>query len=515
MKRILITIFFYCLGCAHKTAPNTVLAGGDIEPRKDKNNITPYNFYDYGSAALPHAAPKFKKKSKRPPIKEDEGCVKLISTLSTSYAELISNADSSLWNVPPEDAHGFRQVSRLTSAACNSRTEKSQATKLLSKYALQMQQRVGIIVSKTDQPSATAALTGLNMSVENDSLKNNIIVKWLQTDTKAEFDKALSELILKYRVSSVVTGLSNFQREQAKSWSQRVFVPFLVLGPTQEPTRGLYSISPSEATMGIAIANLLERMQYKRIAILKPTRNQNSPINNRLIQLSTSKNISIVHNETYNDYDFESIQASVNRIFEIDPVARQEEFQVLFEKEKERSESLGVSLDTRFLRLPPKVEVDAVVILDHFKNVRHIAKLFSHIGVKHMPMVGHYEWRGKELLSPPEPLLNGGLFVDFVGPLAELPKPLYDYATPQGEFIAPDKAADFDFMLIGYKTGEVLKQIKPSKKVNRLKYRVLLDRVQNKKSPSLQKGRIFATTHEINWPAFSFRIENGRLVPYK
>ncbi len=124
------------------------------------------------------------------------------------------------------------------------------------------------------------------------------------------------------------------------------------------------------------------------------------------------------------------------------------------------------------------------------------------------PILGAQSWRSPALLDPPEPMLTGSLFVDFMGSYEALPEGLR--VPGDGFFAEPSQAAEADFSAIGFRAGRIAQAALDSGETRR-QLPDTLGALTNVDPALFGPGNAFAEGHEARWPIFLFSIGTEKL----
>jgi len=160
------------------------------------------------------------------------------------------------------------------------------------------------------------------------------------------------------------------------------------------------------------------------------------------------------------------------------------------------------------VELAPLIDFDSILIADDFRAVRQFTKLFQFYELRGLLLMGNQSWRSPALLDPPEKMLQGSIFADFIPSFETIPQTLYTPLTEADIFSDPDKAAEFDYKIIGRElsnatSGFVVQHFKNRK---------------NQMENLLKKAELWTTksvnhSPNIHFPAYVFKIaQDGWVV---
>jgi hypothetical protein len=210
-----------------------------------------------------------------------------------------------------------------------------------------------------------------------------------------------------------------------------------------------------------------------------------------------------MHNVIYDSRRIDLMEMAARKLFKLEPNDRLEDLKKLYETAKQQAKKSGENFNPKMVALQPVVDQDAVLILDQFKIVRHMAKIFSFLGVHKIPMFGHYEWRSIGLVEPFDPFFAGSYFVDLIGAYEAIPVALQVKSlTSNSNFIPPDRIEEVDFSMIGYRAAETPVNLAMLKQVPRRKLDSQIPR-EDQNSP---QNSAFDESNVIRWPTFLFEV---------
>lgn len=328
-------------------------------------------------------------------------------------------------------------------------------------------------------------------------------------------EKQLADLVFKENVGLVVGGLTTGEAVSLTNWGTKLRMTMLVLNqPVDEQVRNhIYYIFPNEKFLAQTLALQAKASGYKKIAVVRPM--QASPQHfSQLFEAALKKlEIEVPHSYVFNPSDYSSLEAAAKKIFKIDPVERGEELAQLVRHAKERAKAAGLPFNPSLVALDPIVEVDAIFLADNFRTARHFAKLVKYLGVEKMALLGVPSFRAKGLVSPKEPLLEGTVFVDYIGDYRSLPSAVVIPTLGNGYFVDPDFANKADYQVIGFHAGQTAERVMRAGFIKRhLLYKELMT-LSNSQSRFFLAGRTFDADHRASWPAFLFRVNGEGIQP--
>ena len=369
--------------------------------------------------------------------------------------------------------------------------------------------RIGIIIDKGyDKEKSQNILNGLKQSALKIKLKFKgrfFIVK--STKDASSIKKNINKLKNINKVSVVLSWGDKDYLDEISKQLQSYKLPTFFISKDRFSNKNIYTISPNSMNYGQVLSKALVRRNIKRIAILTPDRYKNSLFLNTVKKQFEKEKITIVYDVPYISNNYYSMSKACEEIFVIDNYKRRVELSKIFTHEKMKAKSQGFSLNKELVFLPAQINFDAIFIPDDFRMARHFVKLFEFYKAKGIQLIGTHEWRSESLLANSEPLLEGAIFVDFIGdynstPLAEgtAVKPKY--------FISSKDSIGLDYSLMGFYAG-LLSQIAGNIPTRAKSINNILKNL-NLNDQFLGKRKAF-TRNSFNWPTFLFQIKSNHL----
>ncbi|MCX6127239.1 MAG: hypothetical protein NTV34_21160, partial [Proteobacteria bacterium] len=182
---------------------------------------------------------------------------------------------------------------------------------------------------------------------------------------------------------------------------------------------------------------------------------------------------------------------------------RMNELKGLYSVAKEHALKSNLAFNPKMIALQPVIGQDAILILDQFRNVRHMAKVFSFLGVRRIPMFGHYEWRSIGLIEPFDPMFTGSYFVDVTGSYNSLPVGIrVPTLTSSPNLIPPNKVEEVDLSALGYTA------VAPALMLTKLAEspRRKLDAIIPRSDKTTTKAFSFDSENVLEWPTYLFEV---------
>ena len=333
---------------------------------------------------------------------------------------------------------------------------------------------------------------------------------WYDTAGKLGIQQSqLAQLVFKHQVSIVIGGITQGEAHALSQWGHALRLPTIVLNRRQKAplSRYVFRVGPNAAELASALARHAEAQGYKRIAVMIP---QNSKDGN--FADAFQGKFETLGPYIYNPYDFSSIEQQFRTMFRINDESRAEEKMALLESLKEQAKTEGVAFDSRSLMLPPEVDFDALLIVDHFKNVKHLAKSLSYFGVKRLPLLGIPKWRAPEIIEKTEDNLRGAVFVDFVGSYNQLPYGIQADLVYNENFAEGSEASAIDIQIVlSHAMDAAVQALKVAPRQPRHALVKGLETAAPRDPSFFGQARIFRPNHENYWPQFLYSVGNGNL----
>ncbi len=321
----------------------------------------------------------------------------------------------------------------------------------------------------------------------------------------------LAQLVFTQHVSVVIGGLTQAEAPVLSQWASRLRIPTIILNRKLAPPRNRYvfRVGPDQKEMANSLLAHIESKGFKRVALMMPQSSRDGTLADAL---HASSKVEIVGPLVYNPNDFGSIDLVFKRLFHLNDDARKQEMLDLITELKDKAKSEGVAFDPRGLMLPPQVDVDALVILDHFKNVRHLAKSLHYYGVQGLPLLGIPKWRAPEIVDQEETNLKNAVFVDYVGSYQQLPYGISANTIVNELFVEGKSASRVDLELaVTHAVAAALPAVKGTRVPRYTLFKRMEQAIPDEKN-FFGTQPFFKADHEGNWPTFMFAIQNGKLA---
>jgi hypothetical protein len=433
-------------------------------------------------------------------------CPWLTDTLAPNYRDLIKRHPARASLVQRE---AVRNLLRLKRSQCGTPQGESLAAEIYRLAVEAHSGKVGLIfpLSGKSGERGRAHLKGIEAALGN--IGTRLIVKDSGSSPFGA-ERALAELVFRENVALVVAAGTRGDLDRVIPWADGLLVPMLVLSSEAQvgASRFAFRVFPSEQRLGAALATAAAQRGWKRIAALRPTDGRGDRLLRSFLAGAKERGLEVKVTQPYQPNESGSLDSAVRQIFRIDPRERAQELGQLQREAEKKAKDRGLAFDPRTVILKPIVEVDAILLPDHFRTLRHLTKILAYHGAGRVPLLGPQSWRTSALVDPPEPQLTGSLFVDFMGSYDALPEPLR--VPGDGFFAEPSKAAEADFTSIGLRAGRLTEAAMASGE-NRRNLPYVLQSLANVDSGLFGPGPAFDSTHESRWPLFVFTIKGEKL----
>ncbi len=385
--------------------------------------------------------------------------------------------------------------------------------------------KIGVILPFVEpyRVMTTSIISGLRIALQERGVNpdTTLVIR----DSRASGPIALqmlAELVLQGDVGFVVGGVHIEDARVLAEWSDKIFLPTLLLTRDEQiaaGTKNAFRVYPSQRDLAKTLAQGVIYRGWKRIAIMRPQNHKaDELISIFQKELETSGGV-VVRSIVYDSQNYNSMEGVTRQLFQIDMSERHDNYAAKFDKMKLKAKKEGDAFNPKGVYLDPIVDMDAVLIPDDFRTVRHFAKIFKYHGVQKVGMIGNHEWRSQGLLKPQEPFLNGAIFADFIGSYREIPRAIPATETDSPYFTVPDQVVDVDFKLIGYRAGTIaLEAIQVTPQGERQKRRVIPQRLvslQGDQNNFFGYGPVFDAERRAKWPTFLFTVSGETIAPQK
>jgi len=319
--------------------------------------------------------------------------------------------------------------------------------------------------------------------------------------------KGLADLVFVERVGVMIGGLTKFENVTIDRYVKALMTVFLGLGDfTPEPNHWYFRVNPSPALLSEKLIDHMFNQRVNKFAIIGPIGAKETM--SELSTLAQQRGLNPVRLSHYDSSNFSSLDAAVKNLFGIDLVKRADEYKNLLDLKRSEALSAELPFKESDVSLPPIKDFEGLVILDDFRSVRHILKLFKFQGVSGIKLFGNHLWRSPSLVSPWDQLLGRSTFVDFVGKYTDLPFPV-ENSKDSPFFVPASNVSAIDLKLVGYRASGIATA---SFDFSDQRHRVWPNEYLTKLISHLgfEDGVAFDKQQRAIWPVFSFfTSQNG------
>ena len=431
----------------------------------------------------------------------EQTCSKLFQKFTLPLQDLWKRRGPDL---RPENTDGYALIEEITSEQCKDAETRKAPIELLARILNSHSGKIGVILPITGNTYSKHMIAAFEAYVRSSNLDPKKILVVIDSQSKDErVYQALASLIFEHKVTAIVGGTEASEATILRAWAAKVMVPTFLMSepPATAPIPLVYYAHPTEKSLAKAAADANVRFGHKRVSILSPSDQHSDQFIVAFEEAAKINGITITDKVPYDSRRFDSMESAARKIFHLDASERRDELKKLYESAKKQAAKSGERFNPKMVALQPDIQQDAVLIPDNFKMVRHFAKIFGYLGVRRMPLFGHYEWRSQGLISPWDSFMNGSYFVDFQGAYTSLPDPI-KISTPDSPYLAAaDKIEQADFSLIAWRAIEWPLKLSQKKSDMRRKMDKLIP-----KKPENRTDVSFDANNTINWAPSVFTV---------
>lgn len=452
-----------------------------------------------------------KQKSEAPPsspgkLSPEDGCQKLYQKYVLPLQELWKKRAG---EIKPENTDGYSMIEDLTPEHCRDAETRTDLIALLSRILNQHSGKIAIILPLSKYSylrTVTAAFEAHALALGKDPKKIFIVY---DTQEKSEkLQKALTSAVFEHKVSAIIGGSEPGEADVIAGWAGKLMLPTFILSEPRPSAANsfVFFAHPTQKSLAKAAVDANIRFGHKKISILSPSDQHSAKFITAYTEAAKSAGISVIHQVSYDSKRFETMEAAAKKIFRLDGSDRQDELKKLYETAKQHAKETGTKFNPKMIALQPDIQQDAVLIPDSFRLVRHFAKIFVFLGVRKIPMFGHFEWRSIGLVNPWDSFLNAAYFVDFQSLYSDMPESIRIHGPDYPFFASNDKIEIADFSMLGWRAISVPLMLAQNRNEPRRK----LDKLVPRKSSASQED-VFDQENTLVWNGYLFRLSgNGR-----
>lgn len=464
-------------------------------------------------------------------------CIDFLKTKRPYYEKLFSFMKKTQ-KINEEDS--FNKLQHISSSSCALNSIQSHVKDLLSRHS----GKIGILLPL----SGPHRHTGLNFEAAIRTFYRKDPLRFKKTvviaDTKGlprSFHQALAQMIFKEKVSLIIGGATSQEARLMQFWSHHLETTALLLHEKEAPsaTRPYsFYVSPDQDQMSLTLTSYMRSQNYKRIAIFHPEKRQRRFVA-QTKKHAKDRGIHVAYSYSYQDRNFKSLESSIIELFRLNDPERAEELAELIAAKKE-AEAKDEEIENKKpeedhdqtadiedheyedaelamieqsekpseqVFLPPIVDVDAIILADHIKTLRHFVAILKYYNVPHIPLLGTQQWRTPEIFQPEESYLSGSVFVDYIGSYQDLPYRLKVSATDSEFFTSPGEAQILDLWLMARHSVDIADRILYILPDDRRDIKRLIEKIPARKhDPFFQSKKVFDPNHMSYWPTYLFTI---------
>jgi len=447
-------------------------------------------------------------KPKNPPnsvtaqkMSPEESCNKLYNRFITALQDLWKRRALEL---KAENTDGYAIVEDFTIDHCKESDSRGPMISMLARILNSHSGKIGVILPLSKQPHLRMITDAFDAHARAQGLDPKKTFIYLDTNEKDEkVTQALASLVFEHRVTAIIGGSEPKEAEILRQWAPKIMLPTFILGepPNSPPSNFIYYAHPTQKALAKAAVDANVRFGHKKISILSPSDQHSDRFVTAYTELAKAAGLNILHHISYDHKRFDLMEAAAKKIFRLDGSDRQDELKKLYETAKNHAKETNTKFNPKMVALQADVQQDAVLIPDTFKIVRHFAKIFAFLGVRKLPLFGHFEWRSPGILNPWDAFMANSYFVDFQGPYSAMPDAIKVQTGDSPFFLPNDKVEQADFSMLGWRAsaGPLLLAQKRSDQ------RRKLDR-QIPRKQSQPTDIAFDSNNVIVWPTYIFKI---------
>lgn len=255
---------------------------------------------------------------------------------------------------------------------------------------------VAVLVPESlrSDPRTRAILTGMARGASRGRGERDFITQWLPANPK-DRDRAMARLYFLHPMLLWIGGWNEGDVAEVSKWAHALSQPLFVLRSGAVSSPYVFDVGPNIDSLAATLAQGLAGAGVEGTAILLPRESGARSFADALAHELSILNTRVLRSD-YESDNFEAVDRSVRGL-------------------------LGIQGDQSLRDMRSSLAFQSVVVLDDFRTLRHISKLFRFYGAPRLLWAGNYEWRAPGLVDPPEAVLEGAFFVDWVGRYTDLP----------------------------------------------------------------------------------------------
>jgi hypothetical protein len=214
---------------------------------------------------------------------------------------------------------------------------------------------------------------------------------------------------------------SEWLSELEKIQSQNPHAIVLLNQKLPSQIRGVVSSHPSTRDLGKLLSSALHANGIASVAVMQSQQHLDEAFVQGFSEAYTAWGGKIVGLERYHSGRVTEVVATLKKLLSHSVVFLPETPQISEPAGPLTPESSGTNTQSL-----PGTKLDGLLILDDFRMVRHIVKIYRSLTRDRLIFLGNHLWRSTTLIEPREPYLDGAMFVDFIGRYDEIPIQVQD-----------------------------------------------------------------------------------------
>ena len=437
-------------------------------------------------------------------------CLKAINRITVSLRQLRRYHTES-----PPSSSPLSRMATLRPRSCRAKSI-GRVMDLIHQAANVHRKKVGVIVPLTGpyQDLGKAIIDGIKAAAKRRGLMFHKL--FIVRDSEASPSKALAslgELVYNHQVSMILGGVTEGEARALLPFAQGLLLPTVVMNKNVDLIGDNYygfQVFPADIHMASSLAFAARHRNFRSIAILSPSSGKSDRLVGAFAEKAKSLGIHIEKIVKYTAEDFESMELAVKDISGTSIGDRLEEYTALYKAARDKAQQLGQRFNPKLVVLPPQLRVDAIMIPDNFRMVRHFVKLFKYHGVDELPLIGNHEWRSSGLIVPWDPFLADAMFVDYLGPYDHLPAGVRPPALLSPNFAQSSEAVQIDYRLVGYRAGLISTAVMSNASSKRFMIARQLYALRGDDT-YFSKARVFSKARIGWWPTVVFSLSRKGL----
>ncbi len=376
--------------------------------------------------------------------------------------------------------------------------------------------KIGLLLPLSSWPDSTrqAVVAQINALVQARGADPAKTLVWMDTyGTREGLESRLAQMVFVHHVGLLIGGLTLAEAPVLASWAHALRIPSIILNRRNEKasSKYIFYLGPDLRMMASSLTRHALDRGLRRITIMMPQSSRDGVLVDNFIEQAKHLGLEIDGPYLYQNYDYPSMDSIVRKIFRIEDPARAAEQLELMTRMKEKAEKEGASFDSRSAVLPPQVDTSAVMIVDNFKNVRHLVRIMNFYGVRRLPLLGVPKWRAFELVDSSEEMLRGSVFVDYIGRYQDLPYQIKPQLAESDFFVKPTEAGATDLKLVIAHAVYAAQQALAGERTPRFALYRRLESSQPPPGTFFATPTIFRSNHLSYWPSFVFSAADRTL----